>query len=70
MNVFNASTAIMSLLGLAATARATVEVILCAEPSLGNCATYNVNPGGCVDLSPVAHIGSLAVSRPCSTYRL
>lgn len=47
MNVFNASTAIMSLLGLAATARATVEVILCAEPSFGNCATYNVNPGGC-----------------------
>lgn len=47
MNVLNASTAVMSLLGLAATARATVEVILCAELSFGNCATYNIEPGGC-----------------------
>lgn len=47
MNVYNASTAILGLLGLAATAQATVEVILCAEPSFGNCVTYNVNTGGC-----------------------
>lgn len=47
MNVFNASTAVLGLLGLAVTAQATVEVILCSEPSFGNCVTYNINPGGC-----------------------
>lgn len=47
MNVCNASTAVLSLLGFAATAHAAVEVILCSEPSFGNCVTYNVNTGGC-----------------------